>query len=172
MSGGTASLARVKSMINKLKTAVYGILNGKYGEFIRYSLVGVVTNAANFCIYFVLYKFLDVHTTISNCAAVIVANIYSYFGNKRHVFRTHCAGKKALFTEMSLFFTSRAGTIILELIGVPALIRLSGEPPMLAKIEIVAFVIILNYFVSKFIVFHVKRPDKSPKSAQDNDSKK
>lgn len=162
----------VMLMINKLKTAVYGLLSGKYGEFLRYALVGAVTNSTNFCVYFVLYKMFCVHTTISNCAAVITANIYSYFGNKRHVFRTHCADNRALFKELSLFFTSRAGTIILELIGVPALIKLSGEPPMLAKIEVVVFVIILNYFISKFVVFHTKKSDKNLQNARDNGPKK
>jgi len=150
-------------MKNNLKNLFHSLLNGKYGEFLRYSLVGVVTTTINFCVYLILYRFFAVNVTISNSVAVIFANAYSYIGNKRHVFRTHCKDKKAFIREFSLFFTSRAGTILLEVIGVPAVIKLSGEPPMLAKIEIFVLVVVLNYIVSKFIVFQEKLSDNDPK---------
>ena len=143
-------------MDNKLKTFVRTQLDGKYGEFLRYALVGAVTTTINFSVYYMLYGLFKVGIPLSNGIAVVCANVYSYFGNKQHVFRSHCGSRMALYKEITLFFASRIGSMAIETLGVPAVIKLTQEPPMLAKIEVVAFVVVLNYIVSKFVVFHVK----------------
>ena len=147
-------------MNNKFSEFIHRQLDGKYGEFLRYSVVGTVTTAINFSVYYALYRLFRVPITISNAVAVVCANVYSYFGNKRHAFRTHCENKKALYKELTLFFSSRIGTIALETAGVPVVVRVTHEPPMLAKIEVVVIVVIINYIVSKFVVFHTNSRSK------------
>ena len=140
-------------MTEKIKNFIVTQLNGKYGEFFRYALVGAGTMAINYLTYALLYYACGVGLTLSNALGVIFANIFSYVGNKHKVFNTHCEDRGMLAAEMVLFFLSRAATIFIEIFGVPIMVNLMGKHPMLGKTEVVVFVIAVNYFMSKYVVF-------------------
>ena len=140
-------------MNRKINDFKHSRLYEKYGEFIRYALVGAVTTVINFGSYALLYRVAKADGALSNTVSVVSANIYAYIGDKKHVFKTHCGNIVVLLEEICLFFFSRAATIIMELSGVPIVVSLLDESPLLAKLEVVIVVVMINYVLSKFIIF-------------------
>ena len=138
-------------MINKILS--------KYKEPISYLFFGGLTTLVNWIVYTISLKFFSEKVEISNVIAWIVAVIFAYITNKLFVFRSKGLSLKATIKEISLFFTSRITSGIIEIFGFPLLYYAGlnqsflGIDGFIAKVLISILVIILNYIFSKLIVF-------------------
>lgn len=139
--------------MNKFKALAIRLLEGKHGEFLRYALVGAVTVFINFFVYTLFYSVFKINVNVSNTCSVICANTYSYIGNKRQVFHSHNKNFWGLLRELLLFFSGRAMTILIEIFGVAIVVSAFDVSPFWGKVEVVVFVIIVNYLLTKFVVF-------------------
>lgn len=133
--------------MNRLKE-----LYEKYKEIILYFVFGVLTTVINFVIYTILIL-LGVDTYISNIAAWIGAVLFAYLTNRSVVFNSKAKGKTALFKEILSFYGARIFSLVVEMLILYVCIDLIGMDQFIPKLAAQVIVIILNYILSKFIVF-------------------
>ncbi len=128
----------------------------KYKFIILYGIFGVLTTVINIAAYGVLYEILNISNIVSTIISWIIAVVFAFVTNKIWVFESKCFDNKLLLSELKKFFGCRIATGILDLgimfIGVDVL----GGPALILKTISNLLVIVLNYVMSKFIVFGEK----------------
>lgn len=124
-----------------------------YNQGLRYLFFGGCTTLVNLVIFNVLVYMFEINYTVSNVISVIAAILFAYVVNKLFVFSSICAGWKEVFMEFYRFILGRLSTMIIEVGGVYVLVQFIGQTKWLAKLETQIIVVIVNYFISKFLVF-------------------
>lgn len=144
----------------------------KHKEIISYIFFGALTTAVSFVSYTVFVLVLDslgaknislFGATLSVCAANIVswvcAVLFAFITNKLWVFESKSFEKSVALAEFVKFISSRIATGVLEIVLVPFLIwiglsqSLFGVDGLVAKLVVTVIVIILNYVLSKLLIF-------------------
>lgn len=121
-------------------------------ETILYIIVGICTTLVNVVCFYLLYKICHIDTTISNIISVAISILFAFITNKIFVFESRKNKVKEIIDEMIKFCGGRLSTMIIEVGGVYVLIKMHIHP-MIAKLATQFIVIVLNYFISKFLVF-------------------
>ena len=125
----------------------------KYKEQINYLIFGGLTTLINIVTYIVFYDILALSNLFSNIMAWIFSVLFAYVTNKLWVFESKTNGFSALLKELSSFVGCRLATGVLDIVimyvGVDILL-LSGT---LMKLFSNVIVIILNYVLSKILIF-------------------
>ena len=125
----------------------------KYRFIIFYGIFGVLTTIINVVTYGVLYNVLNITNVISTIIAWVVAVLFAFVTNKIWVFESKTFERKLFILELQKFFGCRIATGLLDVgimfIGVDIL----NGPAILLKLFANILVIVLNYIMSKFIVF-------------------
>lgn len=131
----------------------------KYKEQILYLVFGVIVTLVNWVIYAVFVAVVDVGITLSNAVAWFAAVITAFVTNKMYVFENKATGKLDLIKEAVMFLLSRISTGIFEIIAPTVLVfigldgMLFGIDAFYAKLIVSIIVVILNYILSKKLVF-------------------
>ena len=125
----------------------------KYKQQINYLIFGGLTTLINIVTYIVFYDILALSNLFSNMMAWIFSVLFAYVTNKLWVFESKTNGFSALLKELSSFVGCRLATGVLDIVimyvGVDILL-LSGT---LMKLFSNVIVIILNYVLSKILIF-------------------
>lgn len=132
-------------------------LNGPRGEAFRYIIIGGFTTAVDYGTYYLMVKILSINVTLSNVTSTVLAVIFAYVTNKLYVFQSRKNSNAEAAAEFFRFIASRLLTMAVEIGGVWLLVSVLGHDSLLGKIEVIAVVIVLNYILSKFLVFRTKR---------------
>lgn len=133
----------------------------KYKQVILYLVFGVLTTLVNLIVFWLCRNLLSVELLVSNVIAWILAVTFAFVTNKLLVFESKEKEAKTLLWELLSFFGGRlftlgAETLILWL-GVDQL----HAHEMLVKVIANVVVIVLNFFISKLLVFRRKRTQAS-----------
>ncbi len=132
----------------------------KYKEIINYIIFGGLTTIVNFVVYFISAKLLVIDEVISNIIAWFISVLFAYITNKIFVFESKKSGFKDIIIEMTSFFLARVLSGICCDIGTFALmIKVFNINDAIAKIVTQIMVIIMNYLLSKLVIFR-KTKDK------------
>ena len=148
--------SRLGSAIDKIVTK----------EVITYIIFGVLTTAVNWAVYTLFVKFLGIGVTFSNAVAWVAGVLFAFITNKLFVFESRSFKPIILARELLSFVAARAVTGVMEIFGVPLLIKIGlsrqlfGVEGAVAKALVSVIVIILNYIFSKLVVFK-REPKKS-----------
>jgi len=135
----------------------------KYEEIICYLIVGVATTVVNWIVYALANAVAGLSMNASNILAWAVAVLFAFVTNKIFVFHSKNRRVLQLFAEFAKFIGSRVVTGIFEIAGLPLLYSLGmngsifGVEGFVAKVIVSVVVIILNYVLSKFLVFAKKK---------------
>lgn len=126
----------------------------KYGEIIRYLIIGVLTTIISLIIYYgltltILDAKVPIELQIANVASWIGAVTFAYFTNKYYVFKDNRKDK----TGIIKFFSSRIITLLLDMLLMYILVTKLGFNDKIIKIIVQIVVIVGNYVLSKFFVF-------------------
>lgn len=135
-----------KEKIKKIKEKLFT------KEVLLYLIFGAVTTFVNWGVFYLLHSKLNLEENISNIISIICAVTVAYFTNKHIVFHSKTKGLKERTVEFGKFVLGRAFTMALEF-GLDALLFLTPIPKMVTKFVMTVFVVILNYFVSKYFSF-------------------
>lgn len=127
----------------------------KYKEIFWYLVFGVLTTLVNFLVYYPL-SFLGVHYLVANAVAWVAAVLFAYLTNRKWVFTSEAVGLKAIMREAGLFFAGRLFSGIVEMGLMALFVDTIGRNDKIVKIPVNVLVIIINYIVSKLIVFRKK----------------
>ncbi|MDK9711868.1 GtrA family protein [Acidaminobacter sp.] len=121
-------------------------------EVSMYLVFGVLTTLINLATYSVLVM-LGIHYGIATSAAFVLAVFFAYETNKRFVFDSVKATAREESRQIAAFFSSRVATFGVETAGLVLLIEVFGAGEQLSKYLMTAVVVVLNYVLSKHLVF-------------------
>ena len=124
-------------------------------EIIRYVIVGVVTTAVSVAVYYICVEAAlnpqnPFQLQIANVVSWTLAVIFSYFANRRYVFKST---NPRFFHEFIAFLFSRWGTLLLDMGIMFVLVTAMGVNDKISKLISQGVVIITNYLVAKLFVF-------------------
>ena len=130
-----------------------GIKNAlkKHKQIIMYLIFGVLTTLVNVVAYWLFSSPLSLNTVISTVLAWAVSVAFAFVTNKLFVFEAR--GVKRLPWEMLTFFASRLFTGLLDVGIMYLFVDVIGANDILIKIISNLVVIILNFVLSRLIVF-------------------
>ena len=131
--------------MNKIKK----IINS---ESILYLIFGGLTTLVDFVSYFILTR-LSVNYMIANVIAWIFAVAFAYITNKIYVFNSKTKDKDSLLDEIISFVSARLFSLVFSLVFIYIAVTLLGTDDFIAKVLSSVFVVIINYFISKFYIF-------------------
>lgn len=143
-------MEKIKNLINTL------IKKFMTKEVILYGVFGVLTTIVNLAISYFLEGACHIDGAIASAVGILVAVLLAYFTNRRMVFNSTASNFKERFQEFWKFMLGRAFTMILEEGGVIIFYNILNWPFGPVKLTLTIFVIILNFFISKFFAFKNK----------------
>ena len=120
---------------------------------ISYLFFGGCTTLVNLGLFAVLKGPLGIDYRISNFFSVAVAICFAFVVNKFFVFQSRTSSVSETFKEFYRFVLGRLVTMAVEVGGVPFCVEILHQPEMIAKLETQVIVTVVNYFISKFLVF-------------------
>lgn len=141
----------VKDLVNK-------IFYGKHGEAMRYIFFGCLNVLVTWVSYAALVL-AGVDPSISNAASWVIGVAFAFVVNKIWVFNSKSVETKTVGKEAVSFTLGRIFTGIIAIVGFPILYDLGlnqhfmGVDGFLAKITVTVIETVLNYFISKYLVF-------------------
>lgn len=129
----------------------------RYREMWLYALFGTGTFLINFFVYSLYTEIINLSILVANAFAWLFATMFAFYTNRRWVFVSHATGVRAFFLQLGSFCTGRFLTLVIEEIMLYYLIEVQQLPNMLIKLFSQIVVIVLNFFISKWIVFRRKK---------------
>lgn len=135
-------------MRNKLRD-----LYQKHGDILRYLIVGGVTTLIDLVSFALFSDWLHLGYQPAKALAWVLAVIFAFAGNKWIVFKTEGRDSRTVFREAAGFFAMRLLTLLISMGILYVAIDLLGFSKNLSNLLCNIIVIILNYVLSKLVVF-------------------
>ena len=141
----------------------------EYAEIIRYLIIGILTTLVSLGTYYALTITIlnpdDVfQLQVANIISWVISVLFAYFTNRSFVFKvkdTH------ILSEFFKFVASRIFTLLVDMAIMFIFVSLLHLDDKIIKLVTQVIVIVLNYILSKFLVFIKPKTDK-PKSTTNN----
>lgn len=128
-------------------------LKEKYKDLIPYGIFGVLTTIVNIGGYWVFAHPLKLPVMVSTIVAWILAVLFAYVTNRKWVFHSEVDNAKDLLKEMISFFTARLATGVIDWVSMLSFVDMMHMNDMAVKSIANIVVIILNYTLSKYLIF-------------------
>lgn len=122
-------------------------------ELIFYFIFGILTTIVDILTFYILNTTLNINENISNVIAVFVSTLFAFFTNKLFVFNLKSENIKQFFLELFKFILGRLFSMIIQIIGFWLLSSILKVDTLISKILSTAVAVVLNFFISKFLVF-------------------
>ncbi len=127
----------------------------KYEELINYLIIGILTTIVSLATYYLLtLTVLDannkVYLQIANIISWLASVTFAYFTNRKFVFKVK---NKSNIKECLNFYISRISTLLIDMIIMYIFVSRLKFDNKIVKLISQVVIIILNYILSKFIVF-------------------
>jgi len=131
----------------------------KYEEIIKYLIFGVLTTVVSLVTYYILvYTILDpnkpLELQIANIISWITCVTFAYITNRKYVFNSQ---NKNIIKEIINFYSSRLTTLIIDMSIMFIFVTKLNFNDKLIKIIVQVIIIILNYILSKLLVFKKRK---------------
>ena len=146
-------------MIQKIKKLLL-----QYREVLLYLIFGGLTTVVDWGLSFLLYHFwgdaIEANTILVHGANVIAwaaAVLFAFITNRIWVFKSEKKGFLPILGELGSFAGGRVMTLLLQEAIFVIFFDIMGISEFIVKLIAAVLVIILNYFISKLIVFRKKR---------------
>lgn len=125
----------------------------KYKRIIVYGIFGVLTTIVNVAIYHMCYEFAQIGNIISTVIAWFFAVAFAFITNKLFVFESKAMDIKTIICEAFKFFSCRIGTGIIEVGFMAVFVDILNFDGTIMKLITNFVVIVLNYILSKLVIF-------------------
>jgi putative flippase GtrA len=123
-------------------------------ELAQYVFWGIMATIINIVAFYVFTEFIGIRYIVSNIVAWILTVTFAFFTNKYLVFIDKDTAKEIIVSKYFIFLASRIITGVLDMGFMFLLVTIMVLDEMYSKILVSAFIIILNYFISKYLVFY------------------
>ena len=124
----------------------------RYRAIWLYLFFGAVTTLVNFAVFLLLRRVFGFDEHTANIAAWCFAVVTAFFTNRHYVFSSDSRGRGMLY-EFFRFTGSRVGTLLLEEAAILVFVTWLSFYDVAVKLFTAVAVIILNYLISRFLVF-------------------
>ena len=127
----------------------------KYKEIINYLIFGVLTTVVSLVTYYLLvYTILNpnkpIQLQIANIISWITCVTFAYITNRKYVFNSK---DKNIIKEIIKFYSSRLSTLFIDMLIMFIFVTKLDFNDKIIKIIVQIVIIILNYILSKLLVF-------------------
>ncbi len=122
-------------------------------EGLLYLFFGGVTTLVSYFIFWLFLTPLGCNELVANLISWVLAVLVAYLTNRTWVFSATAKGVRAISLEVLSFYGSRVATLLLEEGILFLFVTLLALPAMPVKIAASVLVVILNYVLSKLMVF-------------------
>ena len=127
----------------------------KHREALLYLFFGGLTTLLSILLFW-LFTALGLDVLIANVLSWILVVLFAYLTNAKWVFEARPQGFGERLRLLLRFYAGRLATLGAEELLLWLFIKRLGLPPMPVKIAAQLVVIVLNYVVSKLLVFRKK----------------
>lgn len=115
-----------------------------------YLICGILTTIINISVYYILTRLFRFPYLLSNIIAWIVSVIFAYIVNKKFVFTD---SEHGFWYKLPNFFCLRLASGIFDNTFMFYLVTILFMEDSIAKLLVGVIVTIINYLVSKFLIF-------------------
>ncbi|MBS8265657.1 GtrA family protein [Mesobacillus boroniphilus] len=122
-------------------------------EVVNYLIFGILTTVVNIASFWLINHIFGMDYRVATTIAWIISVIFAFITNKLYVFNSKTTGIYSLFKELISFLFFRLLSYFLDLSLMIILIEFIKADSLIAKIIANVFVVIFNYFASKFVIF-------------------
>ena len=127
----------------------------KYGEIVRYLIVGILTTVVSLGTYYgCVFTFLNpenaLQLQLANVLSWIIAVTFAYVMSRIYVFQSK---QENILREMVAFYSSRLLTLFMDMAIMFIMVTLCRVNDKLAKLVVQVVVTVANYVFSKVLVF-------------------
>lgn len=135
----------------------------KYREIVSYLIFGGMTTVVSWITYALFVGGFGMPVNGGNILSWLCAVTFAYVTNKLWVFQSKSWAWPKWLKEAAAFFAGRIFSGLVEIGGLPLLVKLGldqalfGIEGFAAKLVISVVVIILNYILSKFLAFRTPK---------------
>ena len=126
-------------------------LLARYRELIAYGFWGVMTTLVNYAVYFLCTRLLGAGLLTGNILAWIVSVAFAFVVNKLLVFASR--RRDTVLRELWQFVSARLLSGVLETLLLTVFVRMLHYPDGPVKVVAGVLVILINYVLSKWIIF-------------------
>ena len=138
-------------MIDKIKE-----LLAKHTEEVNYIITGFSTTGINYAVYALMYYVIKLPNVPSTVIAWICSVTFAFFTYKLFVFKSKSMEARTVLKEAAGFVGGRLGSGAVD-VGIMYLgVDLLHLFPMFVKVCSTAVTMVINYLVSKFLIFKKK----------------
>ena len=128
----------------------------KHRELVSYVFWGVMTTIVNYVVYFLLTEGLQVYYLTGNVIAWAISVLFAYFVNKLYVFQSRDWAWRVALRELWQMVASRLFSLGLEMAIMWFFVDTLHCNHLIVKLAANVVVVIVNYVLSKFIIFKQK----------------
>ncbi|MCR5143825.1 MAG: GtrA family protein [Lachnospiraceae bacterium] len=125
-------------------------------EFWLYALFGLGTIIISILSYRIMTENMGMPILIANAISWVGATIFAFLTNRTWVFTNHVKGVRAFIAQLIGFSGGRFITLIFEEWMLLYFVDVKSFPNMPVKYVAQVLVIIINYLISKLLVFRKK----------------
>ena len=122
-------------------------------EVLLYLFFGGTAFFLNIFLFIIFNDVFNIEPLINNALSWVVCVIFQYITNKTWVFENKTNELNSLLKQIISFFSGRIFTLIVEEIIIAVFITWLGFHSLTVKLTAQIIVIVLNYIISKTIVF-------------------
>lgn len=140
--------------------------SGQLRELFVYGVVGVLTTLVNYLSYVGVTRGVSAvaGVPVENAALILAASVvswalsvaFAFWANKKYVFCSESWDRATLRHELPGFITARVLSLGFDTAFMEIAVHLLGMNDLIAKLVSNVFVIVMNYFASKFWIFKKK----------------
>lgn len=128
----------------------------KYKEMLLYLFFGGLSFIVSIATYALFNVEMGINELIANILSWIITVMFAFLTNRVWVFQSPTEGVNAFIRQMMVFYSGRVITLVIEEVILLVFITLLGFNSMAVKIVAQVIVILLNYVISKLVVFREK----------------
>ena len=136
----------------------------EYAEIIRYLIIGILTTLVSLGTYYALVLTIlnpddALQVQVANVISWVVSVLFAYFTNRSFVFKVK---DSHVLSEFCKFVASRIFTLLVDMAIMFIFVSLLHLDDKIIKLITQVIVIVLNYILSKFLVFIKPKDPKEP----------
>ena len=125
----------------------------KHKEVLLYLVFGGFATLISIFSFAIAYDLFGINELLSNVISWVLAVLFAFFTNRLWVFHAPTNGSASFLKQMLSFFGGRLATLAVEEGLLFLFVTWLDLPALPVKIVAQVVVIILNYLISKYIVF-------------------
>ena len=158
----------LKNLIKALKSPSYLKRFINYNKHIvLYFVFGVLTTVVNLISFYIFAEILQIETIPATIWAWVVAVAFAFITNRLYVFESTAKTHAAILREAILFFIARLVTLGIEVFIMWLSVDVCGQNKLIWKVFCNIITIVVNYALSKAVVFSSSRTSKRLGKRQD-----